>query len=486
MRLKPIAVFLPIFCMAGAVLAQGSVWPAPRHDNQGTGLSEVRGPRTPTLARAERSLAGEGVNFTPGPMVVHGDTVYIASGGGGGSSPTYRVHAVDSRTGDTLWTRPGWRPGVAPDGRIVVSAVQTVFDPYLPGQVIAYNPDGSTAWTWETPINSVGTFGSTIAADGSIYGSYYSQPQQGSIYTGVMRFKLDADGRLQWHVGGGVGEYQGGPLSSPLILSNGDLIWNGVSPGSPCPGVRRVSATTGAVLWGISCNADSSIILPGDIIASMEPSGASWAVTARHAGDGHVLWRGPTLPGISGSPGPLALLPNRDILCIYGRIYRFSPTNGSIVASHAAPASVPNGLAGGSPVVGADGTVYFWRGGEFRYSARLYAMNPFSGETLFEYPDNNFSCRGATQPVLMRDGSLFLAWLSKVVCNDASGAVRHVTFAPPPCRADLDGDGFVTGDDFTLFVTWFEAGDLRADMDGDGFLTGDDFGIFATLFEAGC
>ena len=56
----------------------------------------------------------------------------------------------------------------------------------------------------------------------------------------------------------------------------------------------------------------------------------------------------------------------------------------------------------------------------------------------------------------------------------------------PPCPADVDGDGFVTGDDFTLFVEWFEVGDLRADFDGDGFLSGDDFTAFVSAFEAGC
>ncbi len=54
------------------------------------------------------------------------------------------------------------------------------------------------------------------------------------------------------------------------------------------------------------------------------------------------------------------------------------------------------------------------------------------------------------------------------------------------CLGDLDGDGFITGDDFTLFVTWFETGDPRADMDGDGFLTGDDFTLYVSYFEAGC
>ncbi len=54
------------------------------------------------------------------------------------------------------------------------------------------------------------------------------------------------------------------------------------------------------------------------------------------------------------------------------------------------------------------------------------------------------------------------------------------------CPADVDGDGFVTGDDFQLFVEWFETGDIRADFDGDGFITGDDFEQFVTAFEAGC
>ncbi len=63
----------------------------------------------------------------------------------------------------------------------------------------------------------------------------------------------------------------------------------------------------------------------------------------------------------------------------------------------------------------------------------------------------------------------------------------HVQLAVlAPCPADLDGDGFVTGDDFTLFVDYFERGDLRADFDHDGFLTGDDFTLFVEAFELGC
>jgi hypothetical protein len=54
------------------------------------------------------------------------------------------------------------------------------------------------------------------------------------------------------------------------------------------------------------------------------------------------------------------------------------------------------------------------------------------------------------------------------------------------CSADFDGDGFVTGADFDLFVQAFEIGDMLADFDRDGFLTGVDFDLFSGRFEEGC
>jgi len=54
------------------------------------------------------------------------------------------------------------------------------------------------------------------------------------------------------------------------------------------------------------------------------------------------------------------------------------------------------------------------------------------------------------------------------------------------CLADFDGDGFVTGVDFDLFVGAFEQGDMAADFDLDGFVTGADFDLFVQAFEAGC
>lgn len=56
----------------------------------------------------------------------------------------------------------------------------------------------------------------------------------------------------------------------------------------------------------------------------------------------------------------------------------------------------------------------------------------------------------------------------------------------PPCRPDYNGDGFVTGEDFDLFVTDFESGNIKADYDGDGFVAGEDFDAFVAEFEVGC
>lgn len=54
------------------------------------------------------------------------------------------------------------------------------------------------------------------------------------------------------------------------------------------------------------------------------------------------------------------------------------------------------------------------------------------------------------------------------------------------CTADFDGDGFVTGLDYDLYVQAFENGDLSADFDGDGFISGIDFDLFVIAFEKGC
>jgi hypothetical protein len=54
------------------------------------------------------------------------------------------------------------------------------------------------------------------------------------------------------------------------------------------------------------------------------------------------------------------------------------------------------------------------------------------------------------------------------------------------CPADFDGNGFVNGTDYDLYVAAFELGDISADFDGDGFVNGADFDLFIIAYEAGC
>jgi len=54
------------------------------------------------------------------------------------------------------------------------------------------------------------------------------------------------------------------------------------------------------------------------------------------------------------------------------------------------------------------------------------------------------------------------------------------------CAADFNYDGFVNGDDYDFFASFFESGDIGADVNGDTFVNGDDFDAFASHFEAGC
>lgn len=82
------------------------------------------------------------------------------------------------------------------------------------------------------------------------------------------------------------------------------------------------------------------------------------------------------------------------------------------------------------------------------------------------------------------DGELFVGGGFTVAAAQVS--VSWARWECVPRAADFDGDGFVSGIDFDLYVAAFEAGDGSADFDSDGFVTGIDFDLFVLAFEAGC
>lgn len=92
--------------------------------------------------------------------------------------------------------------------------------------------------------------------------------------------------------------------------------------------------------------------------------------------------------------------------------------------------------------------------------------------------------RGLLSFTINDDGSLTAH--GPRVDTQGSTPSQLATWNPPVCAPDFDGDGFLTGKDFDLFVQAYEAGDTRADYDADGFITGVDFDLFVQEFEAGC
>lgn len=73
-----------------------------------------------------------------------------------------------------------------------------------------------------------------------------------------------------------------------------------------------------------------------------------------------------------------------------------------------------------------------------------------------------------------------------VIVGSMSFTSGTATIRRVACAADANADGFVNGDDFDLFASWFDAGSAWADFNRDGFVNGDDFDGFASAFDAGC
>ena len=82
----------------------------------------------------------------------------------------------------------------------------------------------------------------------------------------------------------------------------------------------------------------------------------------------------------------------------------------------------------------------------------------------------------------------FRTYIQTFTSSYPNGELRGQILPKPgdPCRADRDMDGFVTGDDYDLYVRLFELGANLADFNNDSFVNGDDFDEFVAAFEAGC
>jgi hypothetical protein len=84
-----------------------------------------------------------------------------------------------------------------------------------------------------------------------------------------------------------------------------------------------------------------------------------------------------------------------------------------------------------------------------------------------------------------RDFFVHLDGTSRLILGQRM-ADAYLASLPPPCDADLTGDGVLDNGDLIAFVGLFLAMDPSIDLNADGFIDNGDIIAFVTLFLAGC
>lgn len=120
-------------------------------------------------------------------------------------------------------------------------------------------------------------------------------------------------------------------------------------------------------------------------------------------------------------------------------------------------------------------------------SAELVITPGGSGPFTYQWRKNGVQLPGRTSRTLP---------FAAVTCADTGaydcvvtngcGIVTTKATHLATCPADLNCDGFVSGDDFDEYAVLFINGDAAADFNNDGFVNGDDFDGFTAAFAAGC
>ena len=171
-----------------------------------------------------------------------------------------------------------------------------------------------------------------------------------------------------------------------------------------------------------------------------------------------------------------------DALCLFP--YAWSADRGFIELPPAGPE-----LAFGSGSVSPDGTVWIDR--------------PSDGALLWREDLGLYEFEDVLEARGVRLSSLRTNYISNISPDGtaiiglgddrphASGGIDRAwlitNFAlPTDCPPDIDLNGTLDAFDFLAFLDRFAEGDLRADLDGDGELTGADLVAFQAAFDAGC
>lgn len=232
------------------------------------------------------------------------------------------------------------------------------------------------------------------------------------------------------------------------LLANGDLLAGGRFDFAGSAQVNHVARWNGAI-WsalGVGMAPESTsvvnkvLVLPnGEVIA-----GGLFVTAGGLTVNNVARWNGSVWSALgAGTNGEV-----QDVRLA---------SNGDVIASGSFT------TAGGNPA----NRIARWDG--FTWSAFDGGLTAGTAYAIAELPDGNVLAGGTFTDADRHISINFAEWQ-----------------ACPTCPADFDGDGFVTGADFDLYVVAFEAGKESADFDGDGFVSGVDFDLYVVAFEEGC
>ena len=241
-------------------------------------------------------------------------------------------------------------PAVAPDGTVVVGSGD--------GMLYAFNPDGSTRWTYYAG-NPFDTTAAAIAGDGTVYAS--------SSYGGPL-YSFYAAGGLKWSASLPAGAIVNGAAALGSVSAADDTLYVKAQDGN----LYAVNAANGSVKWtfpvpGVSyappsVGADGTVYIGADnsVLYAVSPGGAQkWTFTA----DAAIY----TAPAIDGSG-------NLYFGTLGGTFYSLSKS-GALRWSFAAKNSISSSAA-----LGTNGLVFFGS-----YDHHLYALNVATGALQWSY-----------------------------------------------------------------------------------------------------
>jgi hypothetical protein len=399
-NLKSIIVigFSVVSCLIQTIVLANQ-WPMAGHDHRHTGQTEFNGPKKPKLKwkfdgsfRYEPVIGSDGTVYTVGGYGVNGlyainqdgSLKWIFPHEGSKESPaigpdgtiyflgtnypdekliTY-LYAV-SQDGTLKWksrlgqsTQPNLFT-IGSDGSIYTGLCTFKWDPYFYSIDTTYyyaiNQNGSQRWS--TAVQDENSCSAltppAVGSDGSVYASY-------GLHSGIL-FALDSDnGQIKWRLDLGYGLYdQGPPVPSVGLDGTAYLFRNSylyaINPDSSIKWKVLNKGKSSSWATAAAVGSDGTIYSPSSF--PMTETSSTFGISAYHS-DGSLKWKAPIKldSGIALSGNGIVYISSYGYLYNAPGWYALDSETGKILWYF--PVQDPAD-GGASPVIAADGTVYF-------------------------------------------------------------------------------------------------------------------------------